>query len=706
MKKKYLPLLLALAALPVGAQNRLSPSLRQQAAMTRRAKGLQAAEKLYPAFVYAAGPQAKAALQALGIKTGAGTDTLFTARIPGSLLEAAANTEGVRYVEGGTRVRPTLDKARAASGTDNILSGTGLPQAYTGKGVVVGVVDAGFDYRQPAFRSPSDDSVLRIRRVWEQTYTQGTPPQDFGYGSELTEATDILTAEGDISSNSHGTHVSAIAAGRDCGNGYGGAAPEADIVLVSMDGDTPDNAAISDAVAYIYAYAKELGKPCVVNLSLGTQTGPHDGTSAFDRLCDAMQGEGCLLVGSAGNDGASPIHAETDGGKPLRTFVDFISQPSETNTGGQVDIWGSAGGSYKLQVALIKLSTGETVIASPEVDAAQAEGSSVTFELTKNSKGSVTVTSEVNPVNNKPHSLVTLDVTNVRYNHALALIVTPADAETHVDLWADNLQVQLTDNELDGYTAGDTKQTVGELGGTGKRIISVGAYTTRAAYTPQGGTETTLDETVGAVSSFSAAGPSADGRMKPDISAPGCYIVSALSSNDTSLSSYPIADAHTWENHTCVWGYMQGTSMSAPLVTGTLATWLEADPTLTPEKVRESLAATATDTEAAAADRTHLGYGKLDAWAGLKHVIATAGISAPASAAATAASVRRLPGGDIEVWLPQGTSATRVALYSATGQAVLAPRTAGTDTLVLPAASLAPGTYILRIGEKSVKIAR
>ncbi len=706
MKKKYIPLLLALTAAPLAAQSRLSPSLRQQASVARRAKGIQAAEKPCPAFVYAAGPQAKAALHAMGIKTGAGNDTLFTARIPAALLEAAAKAEGVRYIEGGTRVRPALDKARAASGTDKILSGTGLPQAYTGKGVIVGVVDAGFDYRQPAFRSPSDDNALRISRVWEQTYAQGTPPQDFAYGSELTEPADILTAEGDVSSNSHGTHVSAIAAGRDCGNGYGGAAPEADIVMVSMDGDTPDNAAISDAVAYIYAYAKEQGKPCVVNLSLGTQTGPHDGTSAFDRLCDAMQGEGCLLVGSAGNDGASPIHAEATGGETLRTFIDFTSQPSESNTGGQVDIWGSAGSGYKVQVALIKLSTGETVIASPEVDAALSEGSNVTFELTKNSKGSVVITSEVNPVNNKPHTLVTLNVTNVRYNHALALIVTPADAESHVDLWADNLQVQLADNDLAGYTAGDTKKTIGELGGTGKRIISVGAYTTRAAYTPQGGSETTLDETVGAVSSFSAAGPSADGRMKPDISAPGCYIVSALSSNDTSLSSYPIAQAVTWEDHTCVWGYMQGTSMSSPLVAGTLATWLEADPTLTPEKVRETLAATAAESDAATADRTHLGYGKLDAWAGLKHVIATAGISAPASSAATAASVRRLPGGDIEVWLPQDASGTRVALYSATGQTVLAPRAAGSDTLVLPAASLAPGTYILRVGEKSVKIAR
>lgn len=705
MKRLYLPLLLALTAPSLSAQSRLSPSLRQQLQHTRRAKG-PGADTLLPAFVHADGAQAKEALQKMGIKTGAGGDTLFTARIPGSLLKAAAGAEGVRYIEGASRVRPTLDKARPASGVDKVLAGESLPQAYTGQGVVVGVVDAGFDYRQPSFRSPADDNTLRIRRVWEQTYEQGTPPEGYDYGGELTTKEEIIGAEGDLSTNSHGTHVAAIAAGRDCGNGYGGAAPDADLVLVSLDGTTADNVAISDAVAYIYAYAKEQGKPCVVNLSLGTQHGPHDGTSSFDRLCDAMQGEGRLLVGSAGNDGAAPIHAAATGGKELRTFIDFLSQPSDTNTGGEVDIWGSAGGAYTVQVALVKLTTGETVFASPEVDASAAAGNSVELELTKNSKGYVDITTEVNPVNNKPHALVTVNATSLRYNYALALIVKPADEATHVDIWADNQLVQLASNGLEGYTAGDTSRTVGELGGTGKRIISVGAYTTRATYTPQGGTETTLDETAGNISSFSAQGPTADGRTKPDITAPGCYIVSALSSNDSYLSSYPIADAQTWENHTCVWGYMQGTSMSAPLVTGTLAAWLQADPTLTPETVRATLAATASETETAAADPMHWGSGKLDAWAGIKHVVETAGITAPAATSATAASVRRLPGGDTEIWLPAGTAGTRVSLHTADGRTLDVRRAAQGGTLTLRTSALPAGTYILRVGEKSVKIAR
>ena len=58
---------------------------------------------------------------------------------------------------------------------------------------------------------------------------------------------------------------------------------------------------ISNAIAYIYDYAEMMGMPCVVNLSLGAHAGPHDGTSPFDLMADAMQKEGRLIVGSAGN---------------------------------------------------------------------------------------------------------------------------------------------------------------------------------------------------------------------------------------------------------------------------------------------------------------------------------------------------------------------------------------------------------------------
>ena len=168
----------------------------------------------------------------------------------------------------------------------------------------MGIVDAGFDYTHPAFRHPVDGS-LRIARVWEQgteSFEGCHAPEGFGYGIEMTEAADILRAQADATINSHGTHVAAIASGSDTymEGTWQGTAPGADIVLVSLDQSVTTQADITNAVQYIFDYATEVGKPCVVNLSLGNHDGPHDGTSFFDRMADGMQGPGRLIVGAAG----------------------------------------------------------------------------------------------------------------------------------------------------------------------------------------------------------------------------------------------------------------------------------------------------------------------------------------------------------------------------------------------------------------------
>lgn len=280
-------------------------------------------------------------LQNLGAEVNVTAGNILTTRIPVAQLAAVAELKGVKYVATASPVLPQLDKAREASGVNKIHSGAQLPQAYTGKGVVVGIVDAGFDYRHPAFRAA--DGSLRIKRVWEQSYSNGTPPEGFTYGGELSSEATILNAHGDISTNSHGTHVTAIAAGASAGTDWEGVAPDADIVLVSKGDLTEGNVNISDAVAYIYKYAESVGKPCVVNLSLGMTTGPHDGTSAFDQVADALQGPGKLLVGSAGNFGRDKVHvkaAEKDA--TVKTVISSKEGFSADNPSGTIDIWSDA----------------------------------------------------------------------------------------------------------------------------------------------------------------------------------------------------------------------------------------------------------------------------------------------------------------------------------------------------------------------------
>ncbi|MFR0835150.1 MAG: hypothetical protein ACLSG8_02135 [Barnesiella sp.] len=65
---------------------------------------------------------------------------------------------------------------------------------------------------------------------------------------------------------------------------------------------------MTDAIKYIYDYADEQEIPAVINMSLGTEMGPHDGTSLRDIMADEMAGEGRILVGAAGNNGLVDMH--------------------------------------------------------------------------------------------------------------------------------------------------------------------------------------------------------------------------------------------------------------------------------------------------------------------------------------------------------------------------------------------------------------
>ena len=187
-------------------------------------------------------------------------------------------------------------------------------------------------------------------------------------------------------------------------------------------------------------------------------------------------------------------------------------------------------------------------------------------------------------------------------------------------MWGDGYTVTLSSFDRPGFVDGNTSSTMGEIGGTGKRIISVGAYVTRDHYT-QYGIPYKSGETQDAIASFSSQGPTPDGRMKPEITAPGSYIISSLSSYYTgSKIKY---SSVTWNDKKYEFGYMEGTSMASPFVTGVMATWLQAFPGLTPEYAREIMQATARhDSFTGETLPSNLwGYGKIDAYEGIKECI-------------------------------------------------------------------------------------
>ena len=714
MFKKFLlaGLGLLFCAAPSQAQNKLSPDAGHYL-LTRSVRPVRSGgEQRVNAYLCLEREADFAALCSLGVSVNLNLGDILTVQVPSDSLEALSRLPFVRYVQMSVPVRPMMDKARSAAGVDLVAAGKELDRSYTGEGVVVGVIDGGFDYTHPAFFD-SEGKTLRIRRVWEQSYTGGTPPEGFGYGAEFDSPSLILAAGGDVSANSHGTHVTGIAAGAPVGNGWQGVAADADIVLVSMGALTENSANISDAIAYIYRYAESVGKPCVINMSLGTQIGPHDGTSVFDRVADRLQGPGKLLVGSSGNFGHEKVHVgRTFAGAddtPLRTFFDFRQKPSTLNYGGQVDIWGEKGMEYDIQAVVVSTSSGQVIASSPVMDASAAGGATEVFELTKNSKGQILISTEINPFNDKPHTLLTLNVTNLRSGYAAGFVVTPRSAGT-LHAWADDAYVCFTDAGVEGWLDGDADCSIAEIGGTGDGIISVGAYTTRNVYTTAGSTrEENTGEVMGALATFSGRGPRPDGRVKPDITAPGTMIASAVSSHDATLTLLPLAGAVERDGRNYPYAYMQGTSMAAPFVTGVLATWLQADPGLTPSLVRGILSSSAVRDEFTGSlsgeGNGTWGRGKIDAYEGLKLVLRETGVSAPLSSALP--PVLRCDGQVLHILFPGDATASSadVDLHDLSGRMLFSTvvRAVPGSECTVPVGRLPDGCYLLRVGGRSYK---
>ena len=250
-------------------------------------------------------------LKNMNIKVGTKAGDIWTVQIPLSMIEKLSEIESVKYLQIDEPIQQELDNAKSSTWVDWVQQGFLLPQSYSGKDVVVGIIDGGFDYTHPMFYDTTGANY-RIKKVWEQN-AYGTPPSGYSYGHEIIGASNILAALYDEDNASHGTHVTGIAAGGGAGtNGkYKGIASGADIVLVSdkltlSQMITTGQSNIIDGINYIFSFANSVGKPAVINMSLGTHLGPHDGTSLFDQACDNLVDHGKILVGAAGNEGNTP----------------------------------------------------------------------------------------------------------------------------------------------------------------------------------------------------------------------------------------------------------------------------------------------------------------------------------------------------------------------------------------------------------------
>ena len=211
---------------------------------------------------------------------------------------------------------------------DSVYQGYRLKSGYTGKGVLIGITDWGFDYGHPNFYETSLQNS-RIVAAWDQFKTSGPTPVDFQYGTEYNSEATILQAQSDTAGlydyAYHGSHVAGIAGGSGAGTNYRGVAYEANFLMVSL---RLDEAGALDAFAWMKAKADELQMRLVVNMSWGLyHIGSMDGTGLLSEAIDAYSKQGVIFVTSAGNNGGETFHIQKDfanGHRAFRYWLRFV----------------------------------------------------------------------------------------------------------------------------------------------------------------------------------------------------------------------------------------------------------------------------------------------------------------------------------------------------------------------------------------------
>lgn len=583
-------------------------------------------------------------LKALDIMIGSKSKDIWTAYVPLEQVEAFSELPGIAAIELDRPTAMAMDSARVHTHTDSVHNGINLPQAYDGKDVVVGIIDAGFDYTHPANFDTSYNH-LRLKSVWEQKGT-GTAPAAFGYGAEYIDSTSIFNKAYDVMNFSHGAHVAGIAGG----SGYGGPAGDnerfrgmaynSDLVYVGI---LPElnmwlNTGLTDmidGINYIYDYAATVNKPAVANLSWGNPIGPHDGLALFSQACDNATGPGKIFVLSAGNNAGRKVHLQktfSPSDTMVRTVLGFgAGLSSNTNW---VDIWGDTAHSFCLEFELRNILG---TVASSTTYCIDDQTHQVILIGNNNDTCFITLTSVSSDINGKTHVL--LDV----YSRVPEKLIISVIGQTGtVDMWqgyvleAIGYYGSLSKDVYSFTTNGDDAMSASDMAST-HSAIAVGAYTSKETFTNSSGSSMSFGQNIYDIANFSSKGPTADGRTKPNITGPGTAIGSSVNSVDPAYASsggnYNLVMnefVSPLNGTTYSYAMLQGTSMSSPAVAGIIALMLQANPSLTPAQIQGILYNTAikdnyTGNLPATGDNTW-GWGKINAYAAVAASLSITGI--------------------------------------------------------------------------------
>lgn len=694
--------------------------------------------------------------------------------MPRDEAELVASHPSIKSFSLSRPVNMKLDRARLLTGIDKIHEGYDLSTKYTGRGVVAGVVDNGIDPNHINFLYP--DGSSRISMFSQATVDRNGNPTTKIYNYETVRA---FTT--DDPSTYHGTHTLGIMTGSYDGAGkmvyqksdgeyvldencqrtpYYGVAPAADL---AVGAGSDYDAYIVYNIENILDYAAQSKKRAVINLSLGSSLGPHDGSTSLNRYMDYIctdgdyqidgvtyHGDNAIICIAAGNEGDMPIAwnktISSDDPVARSFYISLIDDDEAAAAGlknmrmGHMYVYGNDSRPFQIQLVAWNHVRDRAAWTKTLAEASESVQYYCSSGQYQQDSGDIIDANFANFFEGYVGMGTGIDTDNGRYFAVIDIAtIDNVEGSNPNEEYSLGLVVTYTANDgvpqrIEAYGDADGVQGMGSLGkkgwiqpsgnGTisdmacGKNQIIVGSYNSKETWLALDGNVYSYGENVipeGEPTGFSSFGTLYDGRSLPHVLAPGATIVSSSNYyyhtySGNVIEGYNPAWPSVRQGETSFggrdhyWVQMAGTSMSTPLVAGAMALWLEADPTLNVNDMRDIIATTSIKDEFTAKmpDQAKVGAGKFDAYAGLKEVLRRAASGSVDDVSVQDDFIIRQAGDRLyEIMLP-GASDVDIRLIDLAGRVVRHATAAG-DEATFDASGIASGIYVISVNNSNAQ---